>query len=146
VPCAECGGENGQDYQFCIHCGIPLRAAPPDSRVPRKPITAIRRSIDREQEITIISVAAIAAFFVVVFFLTGRNVRTIPALLLLFFPLIPGELVFLLKAGKPVSRIEKFHTWLAGKKTNTCRSRLLRKRFLGLSSFARQRSWNGRKA
>ncbi len=131
MPCAECGRENGQGQRFCIHCGIPLGAAPADARVRRRPFTPVRRSVDREFEITIISVGTIAVLFAVAFLLTGRNVRAIPALLFLFFPLILGESVFLFKPGKPVSSIEKFHIWLAGKKrTNVRRKRPLHKRLL----------------
>jgi hypothetical protein len=88
--------------------------------------------VEREHVIALISVAATAAFFAVVFLITGRDVRTIPGLLLFFLPLILGELVFLLKAGKPVSRIKKFHAWLTGKKkaTHACRRRLLHRWFL----------------
>jgi hypothetical protein len=132
MRCTGCGGENEQDHHFCVHCGISLQTAHSAPRFQREPTAIIQKPThDEQQKITIISIAAIIASFIVVFILTGINPKTIPALLLLFFPLILGELIFLLKARKPVLMIEKFQTWLKGKKeTNTHRAGFVSKWFL----------------
>jgi hypothetical protein len=131
MRCTGCGGENEQDHYFCIHCGISLKASSSAPKFQRKPTAIIQKPThDGQQKITIISIAAIIAAFVVIFILTGTNPKTIPALLLLFFPLILGELIFLLRLRKPVLMSEIFQTWLKGKKeTNAHRAGFVSKWF-----------------
>ena len=131
MRCTGCGGENEQDHHFCIHCGISLQASSSAPKFQRKPTAIIQKPIhDEQQKITIISIAAIIAAFVVIFILTGTNPKAIPALLLLFFPLILGELIFLLRLQKPVLMMEIFQTWFKGKKeTNAHRSGFANKWF-----------------
>jgi len=127
--CAVCGGENGQDHAFCIHCGTSLQPVVSAPEFPRRPVAAHdapgsparespgadKTGLDGRQKIRVISAAAIAASFLLVFVLTGGNPKTLPALLLLFLPIIAGEIIFLRDAGKAVAKIEKFEVMVREK-------------------------------
>jgi len=126
--CAACGGENGQDHAFCIHCGTSLRPIVSAAEFPRRPAvrevsgdatqeihSAQRSGLEGRQKIAVISVAAIGASFILVLLLSGGNLKTLPALFLLFLPIILGELIFLLKAGKTAAKIEKLEDWVKEK-------------------------------
>jgi len=126
--CTVCGGQNGQDHAFCIHCGTSLqpvvsgpefprrRAVPQASgKVTRQIRSTEASGLEGRQKIAVISVAAIAATFIPVFFLAGGSLKALPALFLLFLPVIPGELIFLLRAGKAAARIEEFEAWVTEK-------------------------------
>ena len=127
--CTGCGGENEEDHQFCIHCGSPSAVGPFSSKVSSKPNPVIQRpTCDDQQKVTIISVAAIIVSFIVIFILTGRNLKTIPALLLLFSPIILGELIFLLRLQKPILMVRRFQAWVIGnKEINAHRGGFVRK-------------------
>jgi hypothetical protein len=115
--CTGCNGENGQDHRFCVYCGIPLQESPSTSKLHRKAASVTQKSdSDPDQKTAPISAAAIIALFAMVFLLTGADLRTIPALLLLFFPLIVGELIFLRRSEKPVAMMQKFEVWAEGKR------------------------------
>jgi hypothetical protein len=127
--CPGCGGENEEDHQFCIHCGASLQSVPSAQKPPQKRIPVTQAPAhDGQQEITIISVAAIIVSFIVIFILTGRNLKTIPALLLLFAPIILGELIFSLRLQRPILMVRKFQDWVIGnKEINAHRGGFVRK-------------------
>ena len=114
--CTDCGGENGRDHRFCVHCGISLRAAPSTPQVRRERSTVKEKPhSDPDQKTAPISAAVIIGLFAVIFILTGADLRTIPALLLLFFPLIVGEVVFLRRSEKPVAMVKGFEAWVSAR-------------------------------
>ena len=138
--CTECGEENGEDHQFCIHCGISMQiavlvASPQETTTDLTSVKPepeiVQKSMDRQKKIAIISVAAIVGLFIISFLLMDRDLKIIPTLLLLFFPLILGEFIFLYRPEKPVSWAEGFRGWVARKRAaNFGRHGLVRRWFL----------------
>ena len=146
MRCTVCGGDNGQDHLFCIHCGTCLGPTVSTPRFARRPAApgeapaATTRegkdspatALDGQQKIAVFSAAAIAVSFITVFLLSAGNLRVLPALLLLFLPIILGELIFLLRARKAVALIERFEARVREKgEISACGNSLVHRWFAG---------------
>jgi hypothetical protein len=138
--CMECGGKNERDNAFCIHCGLvmPRHTATTGSedktpcRSDSHEPTAEVRGLSERRRVAAITVGAVTALFIAAFVFTGGNTASLPRLLLLFFPLILGAIVFLARIGKPVSWNERLHSLtVRTREANAGKSNFLHRRFLG---------------